>query len=400
MNRNLKKIIGIIFAVGIFSAITPTTNLITTKAYADDGITSLEIETSDGDARNLYDDSDCESNHKVENDELESGKTYYTKTPTDKIKISVNGVDSDCVRVFGGDSSDTGEKIGSSIDLSSGTTTITIRIYSQDPGDVEFSDDSYISQYKIKVKYTGSDNEDDEELDNVYLKSISLTPGNIDFAMRTYTYDINVAEDCSKITIGARPDCDNDEYDNYKVKIAGIKVDRDDKFKEDISLSKGKNVIEIKVEDDEDNERIYTLNITRGEVDKANNSNSENVSTNIKANQWVQANSKWQYNDATGNPVKNTWMQNCYLQDNGDMATGWLNYGGNWYYLGEDGYKKTGWQSIGENWYYLDLQGKIQTGWFKDVDGKYYYLNSFGAMAYNTTIDGYKLGVNGAWIGR
>jgi hypothetical protein len=33
-----------------------------------------------------------------------------------------------------------------------------------------------------------------------------------------------------------------------------------------------------------------------------------------------------------------------------------------------------------------------------DVDGRYYYLYSNGSMAYNTTIGGYKLGLNGAWI--
>lgn len=82
------------------------------------------------------------------------------------------------------------------------------------------------------------------------------------------------------------------------------------------------------------------------------------------------------------------------------MATGWLNYGGCWYYLGSDGAKRTGWQWVGGNWYYLDSQGKVQTGWIKDWNGKYYYLNTYGAMVYNTTIDGYRLGADGAWTGR
>ncbi|POO88629.1 hypothetical protein C1H57_25050, partial [Clostridium sp. 2-1] len=36
-------------------------------------------------------------------------------------------------------------------------------------------------------------------------------------------------------------------------------------------------------------------------------------------------------------------------------------------------------------------------GWLND-NGTWYYLNSSGAMLYNTTVDGYVLGSNGAWI--
>ena len=40
----------------------------------------------------------------------------------------------------------------------------------------------------------------------------------------------------------------------------------------------------------------------------------------------------------------------------------------------------------------------MKTGWFKDTNGKWYYLQSSGAMAKSTTIDGYKLDDNGVWI--
>nr|WP_312291543.1 hypothetical protein [Clostridium chromiireducens] len=95
-------------------------------------------------------------------------------------------------------------------------------------------------------------------------------------------------------------------------------------------------------------------------------------------------NGRWQYNDATGNPVKNNWFydrnynQNYFLQADGSMATGWLSNNGKWYYLGADGGMKTGWIIDG---------------------GKYYYLYADGSMAFNTTINGYKLGSSGAWIG-
>ena len=95
-------------------------------------------------------------------------------------------------------------------------------------------------------------------------------------------------------------------------------------------------------------------------------------------------NGKWQYNDALGNPIKNTWFfdknlgKNYYLQFDGSMATGWLFNNGKWYYLGTN--------------------GAMNTGWIID-GGKYYYLDpASGVMASNTKIGLYKLGSDGAWI--
>ena len=34
------------------------------------------------------------------------------------------------------------------------------------------------------------------------------------------------------------------------------------------------------------------------------------------------------------------------------------------------------------------------------IDGKWYYLNENGKMAYDTVIDGYKLDSNGEWINK
>ncbi|MEG2597582.1 MAG: N-acetylmuramoyl-L-alanine amidase family protein, partial [Oscillospiraceae bacterium] len=56
-----------------------------------------------------------------------------------------------------------------------------------------------------------------------------------------------------------------------------------------------------------------------------------------------------------------------------------------------------GWQKIGNQWYYLKGNGAMATGW-QWINGKCYYLNASGQMAVNTTIGGYKVGANGAWI--
>ena len=59
----------------------------------------------------------------------------------------------------------------------------------------------------------------------------------------------------------------------------------------------------------------------------------------------------------------------------------------------------TGWIQIGGNWYYLNQLGAMMTGWLENSDGKWYYLNpESGVMISNTTIDGYVLGADGAWI--
>ena len=395
MNKKLKKTIAITLIVGAFTVIAPVTNinLMTTKAYADtsDGVTSLNVKSSSGSSLAIYDDNDYESNHKVSDDEIKDDQTYYAKTSSNSIKISISGVNSDYVRVFDGTSSTTkGERVGSTISLSE-TTTVVVRVYSTNPGSVKYNNKTnMISEYRIKVKYTGSN--DDGEQSNVYLESIFLSSGDISFLKKTYTYDVNVAEDIDEVTIGARPDCNSSEYDDYKVRIAGTKVDQDDKFKDTVSLNKGKNSIEITVEDDRDNMKTYMLNITRGSsftttsstlgtgtVTNEPTSNETKVAVDNNG-KWININGVWKYNDSIGNAVKNSWVQNYYVQDDGSMATGWLNYDRNWYYLGIDGSKKTGWQLVNGLWYYLDsVEGKMQTGWIKDIDEKYYFLNNDGA---------------------
>lgn len=401
--NNIKKIIAVALTIGAFSSIIPATNfnLATIKVYAadDNELASLKVKTSSGSTIKTYSDDDYKSKNEVDDDEIADGDTCYAKTSSSKIKISTSG--QSYVRVFKGtSSSNKGVKTSSSIELSSGNNTIIVRVYSEDPGTVKYSDTSKkIGEYKIKVNYTGSTDEDEEQ-DDVYLKSLSLSNGDISFLKSTSLYNVSVLESVTEVKITAKPDCDSDEYDDYEVTINGTTVDEDDKFKKTVSLSKGKNEIKISVEDSDENKRTYTVNITRGGT-----TNTGTPTTTVKADQWVQSNGTWKYNDSTGNPMKNRWFsdknygKDYYLQADGSMATGWLMNNNSWYYLGSDGGKKMGWQSVNGTWYYLDSQGIMKTGWIKDINGKYYYLNSNGSMAYNTTISGYKLGANGAWIG-
>ena len=89
-----------------------------------------------------------------------------------------------------------------------------------------------------------------------------------------------------------------------------------------------------------------------------------------------------------------TWT---YNKADGTKATGWLQLGGVWYYLKADGVMATGWVNDGGTWYYLAGSGAMATGWVND-GGTWYYLNANGSMAANTTVNGYVLGANGAWV--
>ena len=117
---------------------------------------------------------------------------------------------------------------------------------------------------------------------------------------------------------------------------------------------------------------------------------------------WNNDNSTWYYLDSETGIMQTGWKQFgnkwYYLRSSGAMATGWYQEGSTWYYLDEpNGDMKTGWQYLGNKWYYLRSSGAMVTGWFQ-VGSKWYYAYSSGALAVNTTVDGYSVNYNGEWI--
>jgi hypothetical protein len=99
---------------------------------------------------------------------------------------------------------------------------------------------------------------------------------------------------------------------------------------------------------------------------------------------WEQINGKWYYFNRAG-----------------VMQTGWIEYadgrGKKWYYLNPNGDMKTGWLLWNNQWYFLESYGGMATGW-QSISGKWYYFFPGGTMAANTTVQGYKIGKDGAWI--
>jgi len=341
------------------------------------------------------------NNNMIELSESKTEYTYNVDSDVKEVTIRATPEDDDYDVTIDDKLVYSADNYKTTVDLDEGTNEFEIEI---EDGDKDKIYTLIINRGSASSTSTSTTNtKNAEDYDDIYLERLSIDGKVIPLLKSKINYTYSVNSDVNKVIIRAIP-----EEDNYDVTIDGEYVDFDEDYKKTVHLIKGKNEIEIEIEDNSD-KRVYTLVINRGNVSATSTSttitetttqNTETDVTNIKTNQWIQVNGKWQYNDISGKPVKDAWVQNYYLQENGNMATGWLNYGGIWYYLGTDGAKKTGWQLIDGSWYYLDSQGEIQTGWFKDIDGKYYYLNNYGAMAYNTTIDGYKLGANGAWIGR
>ena len=133
-----------------------------------------------------------------------------------------------------------------------------------------------------------------------------------------------------------------------------------------------------------------------------------NVNWQRDAKGWWILNPDGTYPKAQWLLLNNRWY---YFNQEGYMLTGWLFYNNAWYYFeekegSEQGKMSVGWKEIRGFWYYFSEEagvenGKMRTGW-QEVKGKWYYLNpqvgaENGKMLFNTKVDGYTLGADGAW---
>lgn len=391
MQKNAKRIISATLTINALSAIIPasSSNLMMTEVQAasEYGITNLKLcKTSGSKTITLYEDSDYDDSVKFK----KSKTKYYAKTDSSSVNVRVTEEDGYETKIFktsssSADAFDPEEKIS----IKSGTTTLYVRTYKDGEFDEDNVKDNVVKEYKVYVKKVSSldEDDDDDDYDDIYLDDLTLTYKDddidFDFEEDKSTYNIEVKNSVIYVKVCAEP-----EDEDYSVRINGSTVNEDDDWEKKVNLEEGKNTITVKIKYDGD-ERVYTLNITRkassssSNTDNDNSNNttdSNNGTSTVKANQWVTVNGKWQYNDASGNPIKNTWFydrgygQTYYLDAQGNMVTGWLYKDSQWYYLDNSGAKRTGWQLVGGEWYYLDSAGVMKTGWLKDLDGKWYYL--------------------------
>ena len=234
----------------------------------------------------------------------------------------------------------------------------------------------------------------------VYAKAITLKSKN-----GYYYTDISDGADCdveSSNAYGVGVDGTLYILDSGYVKTFDNDEDFDKIYKVDGSMDElsvyDKNNIVVWNEDDE------TYSIIAGKATEEDTTTDDAVTTG-----WAQdaTTGAWSYVKADGtkaigwfqSPTSQLWY---YMDANGVMqANGWIQDGGSWYFLDSTGAMKTGWVYTGGAWYFLKNTagnlGAMQTGWIQ-TGGKWYYCNASGAMLSNTTVGGYVLGADGAWI--
>lgn len=542
MNKRLKRIIAIALTISAFSTIQPTKymNLFTTTAYASSShMDNLSLNKTDGSSElELYRDSDYD----VTTEFRTSKNEYYAKTSLRSVNLSFETVSGYETYVFADDNKRSVPfEENEEIELSNRETTLYVRTYKEGRFDKNNVKNDVADEYEIHVERTSSGSSKNS---NLTLDNISLDYGDISFSKTKTSYDVDVNSSVDEIEIKAKP---SDE--DYLVRVDGTKVRESDGYEETVELKKGKNTIEISVTDDDDNEKIYTLNIYRGGRESSSDSKNEDnrqdavylddltlndgkidfdfnrkvtsydvkVASNVASvvveaepededyditvngkgvnsknqrtvdlslnakneikvkvtndddeyrvytlnivrgndsssngnqgtvkpgtvtpggtvttgtvsnlknkwvktsngnwqyydekglvlkNKWLKDNNKWYYLNSDGN-MKTSWLENdkkwYYLNADGSMATGWIKLDGFWYYLNGDGSMAVGWYKVGNDWYNSNADGSMRTGWLQEGKVKY-YLNSDGKMQKGEkTIDkvNYKFASNGQLI--
>lgn len=107
-----------------------------------------------------------------------------------------------------------------------------------------------IAENGSKKTYTINITREESKSNNNYLKSLTLSNGSINFKKTTTEYNINVAKDIDKITIGATLEDSKSSFEN------GFGP-------REVNLSLGNNTIYIKVKSESGQVKTYTLNINR-----------------------------------------------------------------------------------------------------------------------------------------
>lgn len=286
MNKNIKRVIALTLAISAYGTIMPATggyfnigtfNIGTKVAFAssyspsDRELKSLTVKSTNGDTLDLKDD------YNGDTVKLSDDKEYYVKLTDDSegIKVSAEAEGEDyVVKIFISDNNDaTAYNPGDKILLGKGNSTIYVRTYEslsayRKAKDTQKNVRLCKEEYTINVKKTTESSYEDVTQDAIYLDKLEISKiNNLDFLKQKTSYDVKVDSSVSEVKITAKPEDKGD-----RVRIDGSLVDENDNYRKTIYLDNGKNEIKIKVTDDKDNQRTYTLNITRG-----NSTNQDSV---------------------------------------------------------------------------------------------------------------------------
>lgn len=102
---------------------------------------------------------------------------------------------------------------------------------------------------------------------------------------------------------------------------------------------------------------------------------------------WLQAGNNWYWLDPANDGVMSRGIVSVgssryYLSDSGAMAVGWAFDGTDWYYADGSGALASGWRSVNGSWYWLDAANgnKMATGFFA-IGSNRYHFSSTGALS-------------------
>lgn len=228
------------------------------------------------------------------------------------------------------------------------------------------------------------------------VKAPNLVPANVD----EIKLKLNLKDNFNYLSLFVN---DNHEFEKSIVGPVDVQKPANDSVEVKVALEPGQNKISLKLRDLAGNETVKELSIQRANINGwVKEDGSWYFLTNsVKAKGWVKDKNVWYYLNADGKMktgwlnYKNKWY---FLNKNGAMAVNqWVYQNNKWYYLGADGTMQTGWIAPNGKWYYLNAKGEMVTGWYQ-LGGKWYYFYKSGQLASNTTINGFKLGSDGAWI--
>lgn len=105
------------------------------------------------------------------------------------------------------------------------------------------------SEKQTEKVYTLNVTRKDDREGNIYLKSLTLSNGNISFDKEKFEYTVNVGLDVEKITINAIPEDDKSTV----------------KYDSEVQLNEGNNTVEIEVASQNGLKQIYKLNIVKSD---------------------------------------------------------------------------------------------------------------------------------------
>ena len=118
---------------------------------------------------------------------------------------------------------------------------------------------------------------------------------------------------------------------------------------------------------------------------------------------WLEINGKWYNFDKNGYMVKNSWVGDYYLGNDGVMLVNTVTPDG--YRVDENGkwdkkpkVQKGSWKSNNTGKWFEYPDGTYPRNQWKEIDSKKYYFNAYGYMVVNTWIDNHYLGKDGAML--